>query len=456
MAGKVTFTSVVKNRGFRYLWLNQILVQLSYNTLNFALIIWVFKLTDSNLAVSLLLLTIYLPAFIFGVFAGVFADISDKRSIIRMIDILLAVSILMFVFIKGSYGLILLDTFLINALGQFFIPTESSSIPMLVKKGQLFLANSLFTLTLYGSFMVGFSIAGPMLNIYGINSIFYLGAVAMTVAFLLSQNLPNIKAVVVHKKYEQFAFSNFSYMVKLTVEETRSTLKYIRGKLNIMVSIGLLATLQGGIGVLAVIMPSYMERVLRIHATDASFVLMLPLGAGMMIGALLIGRWGYLLPRRKLVIPAIVVSGILLFLAGMTPVIAHLINAADLPARVPHPRFFFRAPSLSFLFGVGSFLLGVAAVAIIVPAQTIIQESTGEAIRGKIFSVLAVMMNLFAALPVLLAGVVADLFGVTPIFVFMGAMIFIIGLLALKPQFFFEEKHLPLSLREFLGLGHWG
>jgi len=69
MAEKPTFASVVRNRGFRFLWLNQILVQLGDNIINFALIIWVFKLTDSTLAVSGLLLAIYLPVIFFGVFS---------------------------------------------------------------------------------------------------------------------------------------------------------------------------------------------------------------------------------------------------------------------------------------------------------------------------------------------------------------------------------------------------
>src|SRR5437763_1128890 len=113
---KPSFTSVISNRGFRFLWANQILVQLAYNTLNFALIIWVFKLTDSNLAVSSLMLAMYLPAIFLGIFAGVFVDIADRRKIIILIDLMLAVAFALFIFIKGSYPLLLLNTFFINSL----------------------------------------------------------------------------------------------------------------------------------------------------------------------------------------------------------------------------------------------------------------------------------------------------------------------------------------------------
>lgn len=61
---------ILAHRGFVNLWINQILVQLSYNSMNFALLIWVFRLTESNTAVAALMFAVYLPAVILGLFAG--------------------------------------------------------------------------------------------------------------------------------------------------------------------------------------------------------------------------------------------------------------------------------------------------------------------------------------------------------------------------------------------------
>lgn len=450
-----TFISVIGNRAFRFLWINQILIQLAFNTLNFTLIIWVFKLTDSNLAVSVLMISIYLPALIFGLLAGIFVDIADRKKIILTIDFLFALAFLFFIVIKKFYPLLLLNTFFVNSLGQFFMPIESSSIPMLVKRRQLLLANSLFSITLYGSFMIGFSLAGPILSIFGINAIFYLGFVCLSLAWLLSQNLPSIKISQGKKQESLHLLTNFSSIVKLATTETRQTLSAIRGKISVATSIGLLAGAQGVIGVLAVLISAYMERVLHIHATDASYVVMVPLGLGMISGAYFIGKFAHGIPRRAIVIPCLILVGILFMLVALVPTIAHLIQAADLPNHIRHPRFFFRAPSLSLIYALGAFLMGICAVGVIVPAQTVLQENTQEQIRGKIFGVVGVAMNLFAAVPVMLAGGLSDLFGETPIFLVMGMMIFATGLLALKPGFFFKENHLPYRMREFLGLGHW-
>src|SRR3990167_7575198 len=117
MAEKATYSSVIANRGFLNLWINQILVQLSYNALNFALIIWVFKLTDSNIAVSALLFAIYLPTVILGLFSGVLVDIIDRKKIIMMINLFLSLSFFSLIFLRGSFPAILVVTFLVNALG---------------------------------------------------------------------------------------------------------------------------------------------------------------------------------------------------------------------------------------------------------------------------------------------------------------------------------------------------
>lgn len=455
MERKPSFAEVIKNSGFRYLWFNQILVQLAYNTLNFALLIWVFKLTGSNLAVAMLMVSVYLPSLLFGMMAGIYVDIADRRKIILIIDLLIALSFFLFIFIKGSYPLILLNTFFINTLGQFFVPTESSSIPMLVNRKQLIIANSLFSLTLYGSFMVGFSLAGPILNYQGINAVFIMGMIAALAAWVLSLNLPTIQTATGRKFQTLPPWSEIHKMYLLVVAESRIATKFIRGKFNVLSAILLMAGMQGVIGVLAVVISAYMETVLHIHATDASYVLMFPLGIGMVFGAFLIGKFGHNKPKRYIVIPSLITAGLLFFLAGVMPILADIFHAADLPSYIRYPRFFFRVPAISTIFAIGSFLMGMAAVGIIVPSQTVLQENTTEKNRGKIFAVLVVVMNVFAAVVSVLAGAFADLLGAATIFAIMGILVLPVGIFVRKPGLFLKEGYLPYKIREFLGLGHW-
>ncbi len=454
MSKKSTFISVIANPGFLNLWVNQILVQLSFNSLNFALIIWVFKLTDSNIAVSALLFAIYLPAVLLGLFSGVLVDVTDRRKIIMMVNFLLSLLFFSLIFFKGSFSAILIITFLVNALGQFYTPAEASAIPIVVKKNQLITANSIFSATLYTAFLLGFGLAGPLIAHLGINTIFGLGGVILAVAFLLSLAFPSITSVPDKegkRLIAALAGRKYAEIKKIGMLEITETIRLIKGKLPVLSSIVILAGVQMVVGILAVLVPGFLEKSLQIKATDASYVLVIPLGLGIVVGGIALARFGSSFIKRKLVAKGILLGGLLFFLVGIAPLISPAIRYFRHPRPVP----FFYQPPLSKVLVVGSFLLGIAMVSILVPSQTVLQENTPEEDRGKVFSVLGVAMSGLALVPVLLSGVLADIFGTTPIFIGLGIIIISVGLFVLKPSLFFKEKHLSYKVREFLGLGHW-
>lgn len=454
MAEKASYSSVIQNRGFLNLWINQVLVQLSYNALNFTLIIWVFKLTDSTTAVSALLFAVYLPAVILGLFSGVLVDLVDRRKIIMMIDFFLALSFFSLIFTKSSYPAILVTAFFVNALGQFYAATEASAIPLIVKRQQLITANSLFSATLYSCFLLGFGLAGPLIGHLGIDFVFSLGGLFLALAFLLSHTFPAIQAVTDsqgRKLLLAIRNKNYREIYGVGIFEIVETISLIRGKLPVLTSIMILAGVQAVIAVLAVLLPAFLERSLHIKSTDASYILIIPLGLGIVSGGIVLGKIGSRLIRRTIIGRGILFGGLLLFLMGIAPIAFPALSYLHIPRPLP----FFYQPPLSLIFMVASFLLGLCLVSILVPSQTVLQENTPNQDRGKVFATLGVAMAGLSLIPVLLSGILADIFGPTPIFAGMGVIILLIGLFVLKPSLFFAKKSLPLHVREFLGLGHW-
>lgn len=454
MAGISSFTSVITNPGFLNLWINQILVQLSLNVLNFALIIsWVFQLTGSNTAVSALIFAIYLPAVVFGLFTGVLVDLIDRRKIIMLIDICLCLLFFSLIFFKESFLLILVVTFLVNALAQFYSPAEASAIPIVVKKNQLLTANSIFSATLYSTFLIGFGLAGPLITHFGVDFIFGLGGIILGLAFLLSLMFPSIKTSPdAQGRKLIFALSrqHYSDIKAIGISEIRDTINLIKGKLTVLTSIMILAGVQVGTGIVAVLVPGFLEKSLQIKATDASYVLAIPFGLGIVLGGLMLGKFGRRLVKRRLVAKGILFGGLLAFLVGIAPLISPAIQY--LHAR-PVP--FLYQPSLSKVLLVGSFLLGIAIVSVLVPSQTALQENTPGKDRGKVFSVLGVAMSALSLIPILATGILADIFGPGPIFIGVGVIVMAVGLFGLKPSLFFKKEQLSFRVREFLGLGHW-
>src|SRR5205085_1210621 len=80
----------LRNRAFLALWAAQILSQVAANATTFALIVLVGELTKSNTSSSILILLAILPAVVFGVFAGVVVDRTDRKRVLVVTNALRA------------------------------------------------------------------------------------------------------------------------------------------------------------------------------------------------------------------------------------------------------------------------------------------------------------------------------------------------------------------------------
>ena len=144
------------------------------NLFNFILLIVVFQISSSNLAVAGVVLAFTLPSILFGIIAGVFVDNWNKKRVLVITNILRAASAIPLIFISTNLFLIYLLTFIVSLITQFFIPAETPIIPQLVPKKFLLSANAVFSLGIFGSIIVAYALSGPFLLILGVSKIFYL------------------------------------------------------------------------------------------------------------------------------------------------------------------------------------------------------------------------------------------------------------------------------------------
>lgn len=449
-----SFSVIIKNPGFVNLWINQILVQICYNALNFSLIIWVFLLTQSDLAVSFLMFCVYLPAVLLGMFAGVFVDIYNRKTIIILVNLTLAFLFLGLFLFNSHYSAILILAFLINTASQFYTPAESSAIPMIVPQNQLLSANSLFSVTLFSTFLLGFGLAGPLIDLLSINAIFLTGALVLLTATFFSFFFPNNLATITTESQalrSAIAHRRFSTIMALVFHEIKTTFKMITKQLEVVFAISIMAGVQAVIAIVAVIVPGFLETVVHINATNASYVLVMPLGLGMVISGLLLGKFGNRFPKRRVIGLAIITVGMIFLVGATAPSISPAIKYLHLPRTLP---FFYQIP-LSSVLAIGAFLVGASLVAISVPAQTVIQEYTNEHTRGKVFAFLATVMAATAIIPVLLVGTISQFFGPITVFIILGIVITLVGIMALRPSILVHENWISHRLKSFLGNGHW-
>ena len=167
MVGK-SFTKVLSNPGFLLLWLGQLNSQLADRVFVYVLMIHAYKLTQTNVGVSIPLLAFGIPSLLFGPLAGVYVDKWNRKGILTITSIIRGVLILLIIpLVSKSMVLIFLVSFLIYTTMQFFAPAETASIPELVNKDDLIVANSLFMITWMGASVIGFGLGAPLVNYFG-------------------------------------------------------------------------------------------------------------------------------------------------------------------------------------------------------------------------------------------------------------------------------------------------
>lgn len=415
---------VLRNTNFLTLWGGQVFSQLAdkvYLVLMIALIASRFQTEGQSISgwVSSLMIAFTIPAILFGSVAGVFVDHWHKRAVLVSTNLLrgglvLALPILLWLTHDWSAWaglpigfLVLLGmTFLVSTLTQFFAPAEQAVIPLIVERRHLLSANSLYTMTMMASVIVGFALGEPLLALADR----VLAPIATSFHFSLDMG----KELLVGGSY---TVAGLLLMLLRTHEKTvnaheelpdvwkniRDGLRYLRQHGRVRAALIALVILFSIFAALAVLAVRLAEVMPEIKASQFGFLLAAG-GVGMAIGSILVGQFGQRFSRAQLSLYGSI--GIASALAAISCFTHHLF------------------PTLLLLV-----LLGACAAIAGVPMQTAIQEETPAEMRGKVFGLQNNAINIALSLPLALAGVAETLFGLKAVFLGLSLLAIVGGLL---------------------------
>lgn len=413
---------LLEHRDFLKLWTSQILNQPASHILNFVLAIRVYQLTGSNAWVGALVALVSVPPILFSSTAGVVADRFNRRWILILSNLARAGIAVAFFALAHSPVALLAIGFLISTLNQFFGPAETSSIPNLVSRNRIFVANSLFVFTVYASFLVGYSVAGPLLAALGEQRTFALLVIAFTLAAYADVLLPRLAGHLTPG-------ARIRLKLREIAHEARLGIAFIRSKRVVWVVVVQLAVVFAVERTLIALIPGFADRVLGFSVADISVFLITPVALGALFAAgfsqILKRRWS----KRRLVTVGIFLAG--LSLIGL-PLFTHM-GTLGIDAR--HD-----AVKLLYL-GALAVLTGFADVLIIVAAQTILQEETPDHTRGRVFGSLTTLMNLVGLPMILLAAWLANRVPIPAVMTGLGAITLLLGVTAIV-----EERFVPGKL----------
>ncbi len=411
------FAYLLGNREFRLIWVAQVAAQLADKFLMFSLIILAYRVAGGSTPVAVTLLAYTVPAVVIAPLAGVVADRYDRKVIMVGTNLVRAVLIALIPLaayvpgLRGDYLHLLVVTFAFAAVGQLFSPAEAAAIPSVVCREALITANSMVMATMVITLVLGGALA-PIVSRADIYAPYWIAVLLFAVAgsLIAFARIPRPARVAGPVRGPRHPFRVLAVDLKDGAE--------VLGRSPVL----LLAFAELSLSVLVMftmftLAPAYVSQVLGIQDQD-SYVILVPATVGALLSAAVLGQLGRRLSPVRLLFGGLVSAGLTLVLLAVVPsALRHLVLLEG------HTRWFAAAVSL---------MLGLEFGALMIPALSYLMLHTADDVRGRVFSLLFMVVNGVTALPVLLTAALSDWLGIDRVIAALGVLLAGSGVLLVR------------------------
>ena len=401
------------NRNFRQLWLGQVVSQMGdwFNTI--ALYTIILNLTGSGRDVGLLLVARFLPSFLFGPLSGVVADRFSRRTVMIVSDVLRAVVVLGFLFVRRADQLWIVYALTVLQLGlsTFFEPAKTAAVPSIVSDRELVAANAISSVTWSIMLTLGAALGGAITGWFGTDAAFVLDALSylLSAVLIFSVRLPK------RAKRER---QKLSLGRALGITETLDGARYVMKRPSVLAFLLVKPAWGIGGGILT-LLAVFGERIFPVGKSAAT-------GIGVLFAARGIGTAvGPIVARR------IAGEGKQRLQASIG--IAFLIGGV-----------FYIAFGASTSYILALIVLGIAHTGgsiLWVFSTVLLQRSVEDSFRGRVFAAEFALMTLTMAASNYATGELLDRFGISPriVTIGIGAFFLIPGLVWFVTQQWWDE-----------------
>ena len=343
-------------------------------------------ITGSKSLTSLVSMSAYLPAVLFGLFAGVVVDRYNRKWIMIYSDILraLLVAVIPLSLIYGFISPLLIGaiTFSLSTFSAFFYPARDSLIPHIVTAEELPAANSAISVSGQMSHLLGPLFAGIGISIFGLRHLFTADAISFLFSILLISLIVGPARKLTIEKHppkwqgivEGLTYVNSNKGLRLLLILTFVNNIFIMGPAIIGLPVFVREVLTSDFGVLA--------------------KLEVAMAAGMIVGSFVFWK------AEKNISPI----SILLFGIVMDGITYTLLFFAD----------------TSFIANLVLIIHGIGIPLITVSRTTIIQAVVPDKFRGRLFSMIYMAVMGTTAISVGLTGFILEFIGADSLFLVIG------------------------------------
>ena len=416
-------TTLLQEDAFRRLWFGRVLSHTGMNAVLYTLLVLAVGDGAGASIKSALFITAYLlPTAILATISGVLVDRLPKNQVLSAVNIVRLGLMLILLMSDTSLWIIYIIALLLATASQFSTPAEAAALPQVVKSDQLTSANSVGNLGGLLSQVVGFAVLAPIflnLGFVGPKPLFFIAAVLFGGAAVMFLSIRRLSA----REIDVEGLVDAVREVRKQFAQAWDTLSRDLGAY-MSVIIVVLASTASLVGV--TLMPLFTQEALGIPVRNAIFVF-LPAALGVLAGLRLV-QW---LERR---IPKgwLVGAGFGMFAASFVglaltrPFGAILEDMNLLGLFDPGP---FGDTSARIVVAVVFSTLAAFAFSVVgVSSRSLLNQRLPMDIQGRVFAAQHVLTNLASIPPILLAGLLAVVFGVELVMVL--TVVILVGIAA--------------------------
>lgn len=383
--------TTLRNRNFSLLWLAGLVSFTGDWLLITALPFYVYQQTGSALATAGLTIASLVPSLLLGSLAGVFVDRWDRRRLLIIANLLQATAVVLLLLARSAdwLWLVVVVTALEATLRAFTGPAENALLPRLVDPEHLVSANALNSLNNTIARLVGPPLGGILLGTLGLRAVVLVdcGTFLMAAACIaaMSRDEQITKARPEPDLTDQE--SQHAQPWRQFWHEWRTGLDLIRSDRLLVALIVVLGLTTFGGTMMDPLYPPFVQDVLRTGPLGFGWLLAAQAWGGV-LGGLVIGYLGSVLPATRLLVWGNMLVGVLLLVQFNVPIVSIALITA--------------------------FLIGPEQIAAGAALQTLLQRSVRDTYKGRIFGALGTTGAVLSLLGGGLGGVLGTVLGVVP------------------------------------------
>jgi MFS family permease len=406
------WAELLDDDSFRRFWLMRLASHGANNALTYTLLVFTVKHSSSAIATGVLLLTLIIPSALLGAIAGVAVDRLPRGLILVVANALRAVLVFALIGAKDNLVSLYIVALGFGLITQFAAPAEAAVVPHVVRPQKLVAANSFINLGTLASQVLGVLVLSPVLlkTTNGDPLLFILIGLFAFSAFMTTI-IPQFNFVSTNKS-------------ELTLRAMRRefAIGWMRVSRDSTAFLGLILLVVASTStlVVATLLPKFSTHVLGIAAENIVFVLA-PVVLGVFLGLRSVEFFADHFNKLVTISAAYVLMAASLMALGFVPESARFISSLD-PVGIFNESILGDRSARILATILYANVYCFALIVVMTMGRVLINERIPLQMQGRVFAAQAVLANLSAIAPVLVAGLLADAIGVAPVLVGAGVL----------------------------------